>query len=87
MVIVLVAPVPLAVTPAPTKLRVVAAVDSAEPSSCTVIAEAVAAIVIESAELSVVSVIPLPATNVRVSVVLSATTLFCPETANVLKTF
>ena len=35
---VLVAPVPLAVTPAPTKLRVVASVDNALPSSCTVIA-------------------------------------------------
>ena len=38
IVIVFVAPVPDAVTPEPTKLSVVAAVDSAEPSSCTVIA-------------------------------------------------
>ena len=37
IVIVFVAPVPDAVTPEPTKLRVVPAVDSAEPSSCTVI--------------------------------------------------
>ena len=35
-VIVLVAPVPLAVTPDPTKFRVVAAVDKDDPSSCTV---------------------------------------------------
>ena len=35
-VIVLVAPVPLAVTPDPTKFKVVAAVDKDEPSSCTV---------------------------------------------------
>ena len=76
IVIVLVAPVPVAVTPAPTKFKVVAAVDKALPSSCTVIAEAVAAIVMLSAELSVVRVMPEPATKVRVSVVLSATTLF-----------
>ena len=75
IVIVLVAPVPVAVTPAPTKFSVVADVDKALPSSWTVIAEAVAAIVIESAELSVLRVIPEPATRVRVSVVLSATTL------------
>ena len=36
MVIVLVAPVPEAVTPEPTKFRVVPVVESAEPSSCTV---------------------------------------------------
>ena len=38
MVIVLVAPVPEAVTPAPTKLSVSAAVVKSDPSSCTVIA-------------------------------------------------
>ena len=36
IVIVFVAPVPLAVTPAPTKFSIDALVDSAEPSSCTV---------------------------------------------------
>ena len=40
-----------------------------------------------SAEASVVRVIPVPATKVRVSVVESATTLFCPDTAKVLKRF
>jgi hypothetical protein len=39
IVIVLVEPVPVAVTPAPTKLIVAAAVAKDEPSSCTVIAE------------------------------------------------
>ena len=75
IVIVLVAPVPLAVTPAPTKFRVVAAVDKEEPSSCTVIAEAVAAIVTASFEASVVRVIPLPAVRVSVSFVPSAATV------------
>ena len=36
IVIVLVAPVPVAVTPEPTKFKVVPAVDNDEPSSCTV---------------------------------------------------
>ena len=36
IVMVLVAPVPEATTPAPTKSRVVAVVDKALPSSCTV---------------------------------------------------
>ena len=35
----MVAPLPLAVTPEPTKLRVVPKVESAEPSSCTVMPE------------------------------------------------
>ena len=38
IVIVLVAPDPVAVTPAPTKLIVDAAVDNEDPSSCIVIA-------------------------------------------------
>ena len=75
MVIVLVAPVPVAVTPAPTKSNVVAAVDKALPSSSTVIAEAVAAIVIVSVPALVVILMPEPAAKVRVSVVESATTL------------
>ena len=37
IVIVFVEPVPLATTPLPTKFNVEAAVDKAEPSSCTVI--------------------------------------------------
>ena len=37
IVTVFVAPEPVAVTPAPTKFNVCAAVDNAEPSSCTVI--------------------------------------------------
>ena len=75
IVIVLVAPVPVAVTPAPTKSNVVAAVDNALPSSSTVIAEAVAAIVIVSVPALVVILMPEPAAKVRVSVVESATTL------------
>ena len=51
------------------------------------IAEAVAAIVIVSVVLFVVILIPEPAAKVRVSVLESATTLVCPETANVEKTF
>ena len=43
--------------------------------------------VILSPEASVVSVIPLPATSVKVSVVLSATTLDCPLTAIVENKF
>ena len=41
--------------------------------------------VTESAEASVVKVIPVPATNVRVSEVESATTFDCPLTAIVAK--
>ena len=44
--IVLVAPVPLAVTPVPTKLNVLADVAKDEPSSCTVIALASTVIVL-----------------------------------------
>ena len=43
--------------------------------------------VIESPAALVVIVILLPATNVNVSDILSATTLLCPETAIVLNTF
>ena len=43
--------------------------------------------VILSALASVVSVIPVPATRVKVSVVASATTFDCPATANVEKAF
>ena len=39
IVIVFVAPLPDAVTPAPTKLNVVAEVERDDPSSCTVIAD------------------------------------------------
>ena len=46
MVIVFVAPVPDAVTPAPTKFKVVPAVDNALPSSCTVTPEPPPAMVI-----------------------------------------
>ena len=53
MVIVLIAPVPEAVTPAPTKLSVSAAVDNDEPSSCTVIAAA-------PPETVIVLVVPVP---------------------------
>ena len=48
---------------------------------------AVPVIVIVSVLASVVSVIPIPATSVRVSVVESATTELCPATATVLKVF
>ena len=43
--------------------------------------------VILSALASVVNVIPVPATRVKVSVAASATTFDCPETANVEKAF
>ena len=77
------APVPDAVTPAPTKLIVPAAVDNDEPSSCTVIAEPPppAAIVIVSVPALLVSVMFEPATNVNVSLLESASTLLCPEIA------
>ena len=76
IVIVFVAPVPDAVTPEPTKFRVVPAVDSAEPSSCTVIPlpPPEAANVIVSPDALVVIVILEPATRVNVSVAESATT-------------
>ena len=44
-------------------------------------------IVTESSPLSVVSEIPVPATKVKVSVLVSAVTLFCPDTAIVWKEF
>ena len=89
IVIVLVAPVPDAVTPAPTKLIVPAAVDKEEPSSCTVMAEplAVEVIVTESPDAFVAKVIFEPATKVSVSLLESATTSDCPETAIVPKAF
>ena len=60
IVIVFVAPVPEAVTPEPTKFRVVADVDNAEPSSCTA-NEAAPAIVKVSPDKLVVTP-PLPVT-------------------------
>ena len=76
IVTVLSTPVPDAVTPSPTKLIELAAVDNALPSSFIVIAEPLAddAIVTLSLDAFVVSVILEPATNVKVSVELSATT-------------
>ena len=73
IVIVLVAPEPDAVTPLPTKFSVVAAVDNAEPSSCTVTSPPDAAIVTVSVPAFVVNVILEPAANVSVSVAESAT--------------
>ena len=89
IVIVLVEPVPVAVTPAPTKLIVPAAVDNAEPSSCTVMAEPPpeAAIVIVSVLAFVVNVIFEPAAKVNVSVTPSATISDCPLTAIVSNKF
>ena len=55
------------------------------PNAFAPVAEFV--IVISSLELSVVRVMPVPATSVRVSVVESATTLFCPDTAKVVNTY
>ena len=45
----------------------------------------VALIVIESPEASVVRVMLVPATNVKVSVVLSGATVVCPDTAKFWK--
>ena len=88
IVIVFVAPVPDAVTPAPTKFNVEPAVDKAEPSSCTVNdVPPAAAIVTESADASVVSVIFEPATKVSVSLLESAATFDCPLTAIVPNAF
>ena len=81
IVIVFVAPVPLATTPAPTKLSVVAAVDKDDPSSCTVTSPPLAAIVTESALASVVTVTFVPPTIVSVSVAVSAATVSCQLTA------
>ena len=86
--IVLVEPVPDATTPPPTKLSVVPAVDSADPSSCTV----TPAVLIpppppEDAKVTVlvpglfVIVMLLPATNVTVSSGVPASTFVEPETA------
>ena len=72
IVIVFVAPVPDAVTPEPTKFKVVAAVDNAEPSSCTVTSPPDAAIVNVSVPAFDDSVILEPATIVRVSLLESA---------------
>ena len=66
-VIVLVAPVPLAVTPAPTKLIVDAAVDNEDPSSCIVIAlpppPPVEAKVIETVKLLQSNIFPKPSST------------------------
>ena len=87
IVIVFVAPVPVAVTPAPTKFNVPNAVDKADPSSCTVIEEPPpeAAIVTVSVPGVVVIVMFEQATKVSVSLLESAATLLCPLTAIVPK--